>query len=240
MVSYIDKMRNTKYDKNVIEARSSEMSNNPDRVGKTYDAILTEKLCTTEQTLYRRGNFMGTWDQVLVNSLREEHDADFAMSAGVRWGTSVPAGHDVTMEDLMTNTSMTYGETYVNELKGSQLKDILEGIAENLFVQDPYLQSGGDMVRMGGLDYTIDPAAGLGDRISNITDDEGTPLDPNKSYKVSGWAQVGSVGNGRLMWDVAADYLRKQKHLDLKKFNHPTIKGVKNNPGIENYDGDLI
>jgi sulfur-oxidizing protein SoxB len=240
MVSYIDKMRNTKYDKNVIEARSSEMSNNPDRVGKTYDAILTEKLCTTEQTLYRRGNFMGTWDQVLVNSLREEHDADFAMSAGVRWGTSVPAGHDVTMEDLMTNTSMTYGETYVNELKGSQLKDILEGIAENLFVQDPYLQSGGDMVRMGGLDYTIDPAAGLGDRISNITDDEGTPLDPNKSYKVSGWAQVGSVGNGRLMWDVAADYLRKQKHLDLKKFNHPTIKGVKNNPGIENYDGNLI
>ncbi len=240
VVSYINKMRNTKYDKNVIEARSSTMSNNADRVGKTYDDILTEKLCTTEQTLYRRGNFMGTWDQVLVNSLREEHDADFAMSAGVRWGTSVPAGHNVTMEDLMTNTSMTYGETYVNELKGSQLKEILEGIAENLFVQDPYLQSGGDMVRMGGLDYTIDPAASLGNRISNIVDDNGTAIDVNKSYKVSGWAQVNSVGNGRLMWDVAADYLRKQKHLDLKKVNHPTIKGVKNNPGIENYAGKLI
>lgn len=240
VVSYINKMRNTKYDKNVVEARSSTMSNNPARMGKTFDAILTEKLCTTEQTLYRRGNFMGTWDQVLVNSLREEHDADFAMSAGVRWGTSVPAGHDVTMEDLMTNTSMTYGETYVNELKGSQLKEILEGIAENLFVQDPYLQSGGDMVRMGGLDYTIDPAQSLGNRISNIVDDEGTAIDVNKSYKVSGWAQVGSVGNGRLMWDVAADYLRKQKHLNLKKVNHPTIKGVKNNPGIENYAGKII
>ncbi|WXU00031.1 MAG: hypothetical protein Ctma_0736 [Catillopecten margaritatus gill symbiont] len=240
VVSFINKMRNTKYDKNVVEARSSTMSNNPDRVGKTYDAILTEKLCTTEQTLYRRGNFMGTWDQVLVNSLREEHDADFAMSAGVRWGTSVPAGHDVTMEDLMTNTSMTYGETYVNELKGAQLKDILEGIAENLFVQDPYLQSGGDMVRMGGLDYTIDPAATLGNRISNIVDDQGTAVDPNKSYKVSGWAQVNSVGNGRLMWDVAADYLRKQKHLNLTKVNHPTIKGVKDNPGIESYAGKLI
>jgi sulfur-oxidizing protein SoxB len=240
VVSYIDKMRQTKYDKNVVEARSSTMSNNPDRVGKTFDAILTEKLCTTEQTLYRRGNFMGTWDQVLVNSLREEHDADFAMSAGVRWGTSVPAGYDVTMEDLMTNTSMTYGETYVTELKGSQLKETLEGIAENLFVQDPYLQSGGDMVRMGGLDYTIDPAQSLGNRISNIVDDEGTPIDANKSYKVSGWAQVGSVGNGRLMWDVAADYLRKQKHLNLKKVNHPTIKGVKNNPGIENYAGKII
>jgi len=240
MVSYITKMRNTKYDKNVVEARSSAMSNNPDRVGKTYDEILTEKLCSTNQTLYRRGNFMGTWDQVLVNSLREEHDADFAMSAGVRWGTSVPAGHDVTMEDLMTNTSMTYGETYVSEMKGAQLKEVLEGIAENLFVQDPYLQSGGDMVRMGGMDYTIDPAAGLGNRISEMKDDEGTLIDPNKSYKVSGWAQVGSVGNGRLMWDVAADYLRKQGTLDLKKVNHPTIKGVKTNPGIENYSGKLI
>ncbi|MEO1939370.1 5'-nucleotidase C-terminal domain-containing protein [Candidatus Thioglobus sp.] len=240
MVSFIDKMRNTTYDKNVVEARNSAMSNNPDRVGKTYDAILTEKLCTTEQTLYRRGNFMGTWDQVLVNSLREEHDADFAMSAGVRWGTSVVSGQDVTMEDLMTNTSMTYGETYVSEMKGSQLKEILEAIAENLFVQDPYLQSGGDMVRMGGLDYTIDPAAGYMERISDMKDDEGTPIDPNKSYKVSGWAQVGSIGNGRLMWDVAADYLRKQKHLNLSKVNHPTIKGVKNNPGIENYAGKLI
>jgi len=240
MVSYINKMRNTKYDDNVVEARSSVMSNNPSRVGKTYEEILTEKLCTTEQTLYRRGNFMGTWDQVLVNSLREEHDADFAMSAGVRWGTSVLAGQDITMEDLMTNTSITYGETYVNEMKGFQLKDVLEGIAENLFVQDPYLQSGGDMVRMGGLDYTIDPAASLGERISNIRDDEGTLIDPNKSYRVSGWAQVGSVGNGRLMWDVAADYLRKQKHLNLSKVNHPTIKGVKNNPGIENYAGELI
>jgi sulfur-oxidizing protein SoxB len=240
MVSFIDKMRNTTYDKNVVEARNSAMSNNPDRVGKTYDAILTEKLCTTEQTLYRRGNFMGTWDQVLVNSLREEHDADFAMSAGVRWGTSVVSGQDVTMEDLMTNTSMTYGETYVSEMKGSQLKEILEAIAENLFVQDPYLQSGGDMVRMGGMDYTIDPAAGYMERISDMKDDEGTPIDPNKSYKVSGWAQVGSIGNGRLMWDVAADYLRKQKHLNLSKVNHPTIKGVKNNPGIENYAGKLI
>ena len=240
MVSFINQMRGTKYDKAVVEARSSEMSNNASRLGKTYDEILTEKLCTTEQTLYRRGNFMGTWDQVLVNSLREEHDADFAMSAGVRWGTSVPAGHDVTMEDLMTNTSMTYGETYVSEMTGAQLKSVLEGIAENLFVQDPYLQSGGDMVRMGGLDYTIDPAASLGSRISEMKDDAGTPVDPNKSYKVSGWAQVGSIGNGRLMWDVAADYLRRQKHLNLAKVNHPTIKGVKDNPGIENYAGELI
>ncbi|SMN02246.1 Sulfur oxidation protein SoxB [uncultured Candidatus Thioglobus sp.] len=233
-------MRQTKYDKNVIEARSAAMSNNAARVGKTYDAILTEKLCTTEQTLYRRGNFMGTWDQVLVNSLREEYNSDFSFSAGVRWGTSVIAGHQVTMEDLMTNTSMTYGETYVSDLTGAQIKDVLEGIAENLFVQDPYLQSGGDMVRVGGLDYTIDPKQKLGSRISELKDDQGTTLDAKKKYSVSGWAQVGTIGSGRLMWDVAADYLRKQKHLDLKKVNHPTIKGVKNNPGIENYAGKLI
>jgi len=238
--SFIKQMRNTKYDKNVVEARNSAVSNNPSRLGKTYDEILSEKLCTTEQTLYRRGNFMGTWDQVLVNALREEHNADFAMSAGVRWGTSVLAGSDVTMEDLMTNTSMTYGETYVSEIKGSDLKGILEGIAENLFQQDPYLQSGGDMVRMGGLDYTIDPNAKFNERISDIKEDNGAPINPNKNYKVAGWAQVDTVGKGRLMWDVAASYLKKQKHLNLTKVNHPTIKGVKNNPGIESYDGKLI
>jgi sulfur-oxidizing protein SoxB len=240
MEGFINKMRNTKYDKNVVEARSSLMSNNKSRLGKTYNEILTEKLCKTSQTLYRRGNFMGTWDQVLVNSLREEHNADFAMSAGVRWGTSVVAGDDVTMEDLMTNTSMTYGETYVSEIKGENLKNILEGIAENLFQKDPYLQSGGDMVRIGGLDYTIDPSANYLERISDIKDDSGTPINPNKMYKVAGWAQVDKVGTGRLMWDVAADYLRKQDTLNLTKVNHPTIKGVKNNPGIESYDGKLI
>jgi sulfur-oxidizing protein SoxB len=240
MVSFINKTRNVTYDENVIEARNSKMANNPARVGKTYDAILTEKLCTTEQTLYRRGNFMGTWDQVLVNSLRAEYNADFAMSAGVRWGTSVPAGGDVTMEDLMTNTSMTYAETYVSEMSGAQLKDVLEGIAENLFVQDPYLQSGGDMVRMGGMDYTIDPAKTLGNRITDMRKDDGTPITDNQTYSVAGWAQVGTVGPGRLMWDVAADYLRKQGHLNLTKINHPTIKGVKNNPGVEEYAGKLI
>jgi len=240
MISFINKSRNERYDDNVVEARASDMANNMDRSGKKFSEILSEKLCTTEQTLYRRGNFMGTWDQVLCNALREEHDADFSMSAGVRWGTSIPAGGDVTMEDLMTQTAMTYGETYVSEVSGSDLIGIIEGVAENLFVQDPYLQSGGDMVRIGGLDYTIDPQAKLGSRITNVMDDEGTKIDPNKKYKVAGWAQVAEVGKGRLMWDVAADYLRKQKHLDLTKVNSPTIKGVKKNPGIGDYEGDLI
>jgi sulfur-oxidizing protein SoxB len=240
MVSFINKSRNARYDESVVEARNPVLANNMDRLDKRFSDILSEKLCTTEQTLYRRGNFMGTWDQVLCNSLREEHGADFSMSAGVRWGTSIPAGHDVTMEDLMTNTAMTYGETYVSEMRGEDLKFTLEGIAENLFQTDPYLQSGGDMVRVGGLDFTIDPKQSVGNRVTDMKDDEGTKIDPKKIYKVSGWAQTTSIGEGRLMWDVAADYLRKQKHLDLKKVNSPTIKGVKNNPGVGDYEGKLI
>ena len=105
----------------------------------------------------RRGNFMGTWDQVLCNALRHEYDADIALSAGVRWGTSTLEGDWITMEDVMTQCSMTYGETYMNEMKGQDLMNVLEQVADNLFDPDPYLQSGGDMVRVGGLDFTIDP-----------------------------------------------------------------------------------
>lgn len=238
MNSLLNKIRQQTYTKDTQEARNPKMANNPDRVGKTYDAILTEKLCKTTQTLYRRGNFMGTWDQVLVNALRQEYNSDFALSAGVRWGTSVLAGHDVTMEDVMTNTAMTYSETYVNTMSGKDIKEMLEGIAENLFQKDPYLQSGGDMVRVGGLDYTIRPDAKLGERITEVKKDDGTPVMDGKNYTVSGWAQVNSVGDGRLMWDVAADYLRKHPVLTLKKVNHPKVLGVKTNPGIADYAGE--
>ncbi|HIE40546.1 MAG TPA: thiosulfohydrolase SoxB, partial [Thiomicrorhabdus sp.] len=186
------------------------------------------------------GNFMGTWDQIIVNSLREEHDTQIAMSAGVRWGTSVLAGEMITMERVMDETSMTYGETYKSEVTGAQMKDILEGICENLFQKDPYLQSGGDMVRLGGMDYTCEPNASLGNRISEMRLDDGTPLEASKTYSVAGWAQVSAVGDGRLMWDVAADYLRNHKSdMKLKKVNHPKLKGVKGNPGIEAYPGQM-
>jgi sulfur-oxidizing protein SoxB len=241
MQAFIDQLYTRTYDENVIEARRDEYKVNKDRLGKTYGEILGEELAVAEDTLYRRGNFMGTWDQILVNALREEHDTQIAMSAGVRWGTSVMQGEMITMERLMDETSLTYGETYRTELTGAQLKDIFEGICENLFVVDPYLQSGGDMARIGGLDYTCDPNETLGRRITNITLDDGTPVEPNKKYSVAGWAQVDSVGEGRLMWDVAADYLRRNKgNLKLQKVNHPTLKGVKDNPGIADYAGKLI
>ncbi|WEJ61760.1 5'-nucleotidase C-terminal domain-containing protein [Thiomicrorhabdus lithotrophica] len=238
--TFIDHLYTKKYDENVIESRNPDRYVNKDRLGKTYGEILNEELAVAEDTLYRRGNFMGTWDQIIVNSLREEHDTQIAMSAGVRWGTSVLAGEMITMERVMDETSMTYGETYKSEVTGAAMKDILEGICENLFQKDPYLQSGGDMVRLGGMDYTCEPNGKFGSRISDMRLDDGTPLEANKTYTVSGWAQVEAVGQGRLMWDVAADYLRNNKgSTKLQKVNHPKLKGVKNNPGIESYPGEM-
>ena len=238
--TFIDHLYTKKYDENIVESRDPSRAFSKDRLGKTYGEILGEELAVAEDTLYRRGNFMGTWDQIIVNALREEHDTQIAMSAGVRWGTSVLAGEMITMERVMDETSMTYGETYKSEVTGAQMKDILEGICENLFQKDPYLQSGGDMVRLGGMDYTCEPNASLGNRISDMRLDDGTPLEANKKYTVAGWAQVEAVGSGRLMWDVAADYLRNHKSsTKLKKVNHPKLKGVKDNPGIENYPGQM-
>lgn len=238
--AFIDNLYTTKYDTSVVESRDESRAYSKDRLGKTYGEILNEELAVAEDTLYRRGNFMGTWDQIIVNSLREEHDTQIAMSAGVRWGTSVLAGEMITMERVMDETSMTYGETYRSEVTGAQMKDILEGICENLFQKDPYLQSGGDMVRLGGMDYACEPNATLGNRISEMRLDDGTPLEANKTYSVAGWAQVEAVGDGRLMWDVTADYLRRNKNsTKLNKINHPKLKGVKSNPGIENYPGEM-
>ncbi|MEE9343859.1 MAG: 5'-nucleotidase C-terminal domain-containing protein [Gammaproteobacteria bacterium] len=244
MEAYITQMRSKTYDENIIESRSSDHLFHPDRLGKTYEEILGEKLAIADQTLYRRGNFMGTWDQVLCNALREEYDADVAMSAGVRWGTTTPEGHWITMEDVMTQTSMTYAETYVSKMTGKQLLDILEQVADNLLDPDPYLQSGGDMVRVGGMDYTMDPSQKLYGRITDARLDSGELIDPDKKYKVAGWAVVGRTPNGRLMWDVTRDYILNNRGedniLSLPKINHPKLVGVSENPGIADYPGESV
>jgi sulfur-oxidizing protein SoxB len=243
MKAYITQMRNTKYDEKVVESRSSKFSNNPKRLGKTYNEILSEKLAIADRTLYRRGNFMGTWDQVLCNALRWEYGADVAMSAGVRWGTTTLKGDWITMEDVMTQCSMTYAETYVQEMSGKDLMNVLEGVADNLFDPDPYLQSGGDMVRVGGLDYTIDPAKKLYERITDARLDNGHLIEPDTMYKVTGWASVNRTPEGRLMWDIVHDYILANKGKDdvlrLPKINHPKLIGVSANPGIADYPGKL-
>lgn len=241
MQAYIDQMRQTKYDTNVVESRNKDFFYNQDRVGKTYEEILSEKLAIADRTLYRRGNFMGTWDQVLCNALRDEYGADVAMSAGVRWGTSTLKGEWITMEDVMTQCSMTYGESYVSEMKGSDLINTLEQVADNLFDPDPYLQSGGDMVRIGGLDYTIEPLQTLGKRITNVRLDDGRLVEPDGVYTVSGWASVNRAPEGRVLWDIVRDHLIKRRGSDnvyrMDKINHPELIGVLNNPGIADYPG---
>jgi len=148
------------------------------------------------------------------------------------------------MEDVMTQCAMTYGETYVMEMSGKDLMNTLEAVADNLFDLDPYLQSGGDMVRVGGLDYTIDPSKKLYQRLTDARLDNGHKIDPEVTYKVAGWASVSRTPEGRLMWDVVRDYILATKGEDdilvLPKINHPTLVGVADNPGVADYPGEVV
>ncbi len=242
MDAFIKQMRSQKYDKKIVESRVPARYYSKDRLGKTFDEILTEKLAIADRTLYRRGNFMGTWDQVLCNALRKEYGADIAMSAGVRWGTTTLKDQWITMEDVMTQCSMTYAETYVTEMTGHDLLNILEQVADNLFDPDPYLQSGGDMVRVGGMDYTINPTKPLYERITNARLDNGHLIEADTKYKIAGWAQVNNTPEGRLMWDVVRDYILGAKDKDnvlrLPKINNPKIVGMNKNPGMADYPGE--
>ena len=244
MSEFITGLRGTVYDDNVIESRAEAFRTHPDRLGKRYDEILGEKLAIADRALYRRGNFMGTWDQLICDAMKHEFDAQVTLSPGFRWGTSVLPDEWITMEDVMTQTSMTYGETYVQDMDGKTLLEILEGVADNLFDPDPYLQSGGDMVRVGGMDYTIDPSKPLLERISEARLDNGEPIEADKTYRVAGWAVVGPHPDGRLIWDVVRDYLLSQRDADnrigIARMNHPTLVGVSDNPGLADYEGEVI
>jgi sulfur-oxidizing protein SoxB len=243
MQAYINQMRSTIYDENIIESRNKDRYYNPSRLGKSYELILSEKLAKADRLLYRRGNFMGTWDQILCNALRKEYSADVAMSAGVRWGVTTLKNDWITMEDVMSQCAMTYAETYVVEMTGEELLRTIEGVADNLFDENPYLQSGGDMVRLGGMDYTIKPSNPIGKRISEARLDNGELIQKDKKYKIAGWASVNQAPKGRLMWDVVRDYILNNKSKDnilhLEKINHPKLLGVSKNPGIADYPGIL-
>jgi sulfur-oxidizing protein SoxB len=144
------------------------------------------------------------------------------------------------MEHVLDQTCMTYPETYVRAMKGSEIKMILEDVCDNLFNTDPYYQQGGDMVRVGGLDYTCDPTASMGNRISDMTLDNGKKVEADKEYKVAGWATVGAPSPGAPVWDVVADYLRDRKTIRINKVNTPVLKNVEGNPGIAAYTGKIL
>lgn len=202
------------------------------KVRAPYKDKLEKKLAVAGETLYRRGNFNGTFDQIICDALNKVNDAQISLSPGFRWGTTVLPGQDITMDHVMDQTCITYPETYRREMTGEEIKAILEDVADNLFNTDPYYQQGGDMVRVGGLDYVCEPGQTMGKRVTNMTLDNGTKIEANKKYMVSGWATVGSKSPGRPIWDVVADYLKEQGTVKIKKLNTPKLVGVKGNPGI--------
>ena len=204
-----------------------------DNVRRPYEKKLGEKLAVTESVLYRRGNFNGTFDQMILDAMMEVQDAEIAFSPGFRWGTSLLPGDPITMDRLMDQTAITYATSTLNELTGDQIKVILEDIADNLFNEDPYYQQGGDMVRVGGLKYTIRPTAKIGKRISDMTLN-GDLIDPDKKYKVAGWASIQQQPEGKpQIWDTVSDYLRNKKTIRISEPNVPKIVGLGNNPGYE-------
>ena len=206
-----------------------------DKVRAPYKKELEQELAVADQLLYRRGNFNGTFDQIICDALIEGNDAQISLSPGFRWGTTVLPGQAITMDNVMDQCGMTYPETYRREMTGKQIKDILEDVCDNLFNTDPYYQQGGDMVRVGGLDYVCAPKEKLGKRISDMRLNNGKKIEADKKYVVAGWATVGSKAPGRPVWDVVADYLRDHKSVRIEKLNSPKLVGVEGNPGLEDY-----
>ena len=211
----------------------AEMSAYIEKVRAPYLGWLNEELSVAKALLFRRGNFNGTFDQVICDALRKVHDAQVSLSPGFRWGTTVLPGQAITMEHVLDQTCITYPETYRREMSGADLKLILEDVADNLFNVDPYYQQGGDMVRVGGLDYVCDPTAKMGERVGEMRLVNGELLDADKKYVVAGWATVGSKAPGPAIWDVVADYLRQHKDgVEIERLNTPKLKNVEGNPGI--------
>jgi len=209
----------------------AEMAAYIDKVRAPYEGKLQETLAISEGLLYRRGNFNGSWDQLIVDGLMAVKGAEIAFSPGFRWGTTILPGQAVTRDHLMDQVAITYPSTTLSNMTGATIKTVLEDVCDNLFNPDPYYQQGGDMVRVGGLQYTCDPLAPSGQRISNMSLN-GKAIDASKTYKVAGWAPVAEGATGEPIWDVMETYLKNEKTIKPRKLNMPTLKNVSGNPGM--------
>ncbi len=201
------------------------------KIRAPFESKLNEKLAVTEDLLYRRGNFNGTYDQMICDALMKVKGADAAFSPGFRWGTSLLPGDVITMEQMMDQVAITYPATTLNTMTGETIKTIMEDVCDNLFNADPYYQQGGDMVRVGGIQYSVTPNNTIGKRIGDMTL-RGKPVEANKTYKVAGWAPVGEGVKGTPIWEVVAEYLRDVKVVKQVKLNQPKVIGMGNNPGM--------
>lgn len=197
------------------------------KIREPYAKALNEELATTDSLLYRRGHFNGTFDDLICNAILQERDCEIALSPGFRWGSALLSGDSVRLEDVYSHTAITYPNCYRQAMSGGRIKEILEDVADNLFNPDPYYQQGGDMVRVGGLGYTIDIRKPMGDRISNMIHlTSGTAIDPQRDYMVGGWASVNPDTAGPPIYDLVADYLRREKRVNLQGYEHVKVLGA--------------
>jgi sulfur-oxidizing protein SoxB len=206
------------------------------KVRKPYESKLSEKLAISDGLLYRRGNFNGSWDQLLCDALMDVQGADIAFSPGFRWGTSLLPGQAITRELMMDQVAITYPYATLTQMSGEMIKTILEDVADNLFNPDPYYQQGGDMVRVGGLQYSIAPGEKMGARISDMRL-AGKPIEAGKSYSVAGWAPVAeeaSKAGNKPVWELLETWLKAQGggHVKARRINTPRIVGQAGNPGL--------
>jgi sulfur-oxidizing protein SoxB len=201
------------------------------RTRAPYAARLSEKLAVSESLLYRRGNFNGSVDQLILDAMQHVKGAEIALSPGFRWGTTLLPGDAITMGDVMDWSAITYPYSTLTDMSGATIKTILEDVCDNLFNPDPYYQQGGDMVRVGGLTYTCTPGEAMGKRISDMRL-HGKPIEAAKTYKVAGWAPVAEGATGEPIWEVIAAYLRDRRTIAEPKLNVPRLVGVEGDPGL--------
>ncbi len=191
-----------------------------DKIRAPHKAEVEKVLGRTESLLYRRGNFNGTFDDLICNAIMEERDVEIALSPGFRWGASLLPGQDIRVEEVYSQTAITYPKTYRLEFTGQQLKDILEDVADNLFNPDPYFQQGGDMVRVGGMGYRIEVNGKMGSRISEMTLlKTGEKIDASRKYSVGGWASVNPATEGPPVYDLVTNYISRKKSASVPPNN---------------------
>ncbi len=222
-------------------APDAEMESLIKEIRAPYEKELSEELTFAGETLFRRGSFNGTLDQVIADALRARLDSQIALSPGFRWGATILSGDMVRMEDVMNATAMNYPETYVREMSGAEIKLIMEDVADNMFNPDPFYRQGGDMVRVSGMRYGIDRQEAIGRRIYDLRLNTGEPLAADKRYKVAGWATA-SLSSGRPVWDEVADYLRATDAIASSDFelNLPRLRNARNDPSIADYPEELL
>lgn len=203
-----------------------EMAAKIAEVRAPYESECSRVIGKTEGLLYRRGNFNGTWDDLICEGIMAERDTQIAFSPGFRWGTTLLPGDDISIDDLYNQTSMNYPNVYRLDFTGAQIKEIMEDVCDNLFNVDPFYQQGGDMVRVGGMGYTCDPKETIGNRITDMTLlSTGEKIDASKSYVVGGWASVNENTEGPAIYDLMESYISKKKLVDMPANQSVKIAG---------------